>query len=350
MSNPNLSLRAEQAVIGALLQEPAKREEIAYLRADRFTHPTYRALYSELITGAAAKTAELPGQLADRLRIPGVSAVYLRDLAASGPAPADITVYARMVQEAYVRAQLAVHVDRIAVSAVQAGGTQPGLDRLAQALARQVAPPAAEIQVESAPPTYGQPVADAEYAVPVESRARQEELVLADLLQNGDQVAEVQVWLSSDSFEPGPRREVYDAILTVYEQGEPVNELTVAWQLGRDSSAVVYAEEVEVRQEPAGPEYLGHLMATAVVVGAAVEIGHELFVHDLRTELAADASRIVSKAEQAESAVTPAKLASPPTPAHQPAQQEQQQLRQAAVGIQQPPVQPVLDNQPKIRP
>ncbi|MBC3842102.1 hypothetical protein GXW82_23575 [Streptacidiphilus sp. 4-A2] len=121
MSNPNISLRAEQAVIGALLQEPAKREEIAYLRADRFTHPTYRALYSELIAGAAAKTAELPGQLADRLRIPGVSAAYLRDLAASGPPPADITVYARMVQEAYVRAQLAVQVDRIAVSAVQAG-------------------------------------------------------------------------------------------------------------------------------------------------------------------------------------------------------------------------------------
>ncbi|MBC3842101.1 hypothetical protein GXW82_23570 [Streptacidiphilus sp. 4-A2] len=89
--------------------------------------------------------------------------------------------------------------------------------------------------------------------MPVESRAWQEELVLADLLQNGDQVAEVQVWLSPDSFEPGPRREVYEAILTVYEQGEPVNELTVAWQLGRDSSAVVYAEEVEVRRSPQAP-------------------------------------------------------------------------------------------------
>ncbi|MBC3842100.1 hypothetical protein GXW82_23565 [Streptacidiphilus sp. 4-A2] len=55
------------------------------------------------------------------------------------------------------------------------------------------------------------------------------------------------------------------------------------------------------------------------------------------------------KAEQAESAVTPAILASLPTPAHQPAQQEQQ-LHQAAAGIQQPPAQPALDNQPKIRP
>ncbi|MEY9942168.1 DnaB-like helicase N-terminal domain-containing protein [Streptacidiphilus sp. MAP5-3] len=353
MTNPNLSLRAEQAVIGALLQDPTAREEIAYLKADRFTHPTYREVFAELDNSGAVRAAELPERIADRLKLPGVDATYLRNLAANCPEPADIAVYARMMQETYVRSQLASHVDRIAASAGTVRGADPKLDhldRLAQALARQAAPSHIEVQLEAAPATYQPTVVEVETTVVVDDRRQREELVLADLLQHGEQVAEVEVWLSPGSFEPGPRREVYEAILAVYAQGEPVNELTVAWELGRHTATVVYANEVEVYQEPAGPAYLAHLMATAVVVGVAMEVGHELFVEDLRTDLAHDASRIGAQAAEGERAESSARQELTQVQNARPAPQHDSSLFQTHGSLQPPPAQPLPDNQPTIRP
>jgi len=362
MTNPNLSLRAEQAIVGALLQDPSLREEIAYLRPDRFTHPTYRALFTELNQGTATRgdlpAEQLPERVATRLSLPGVDAPYLRSLSANCPEPTDIAVYARMVQEAYVRSQLASHVDRIAASAGPVRGVDPKLDqldRLAQALARQSGSTQVEVRTEAIPQVYEASTVEVAYETPVGDRAQREELVLADLLQHGGQVTEVEVWLSADNFAPGPRREIYEAILAVAEQGEPVNELTVAWELSRraNSETVVYAEEVAVYQEPmaaAGPAYLAHLVSTAVVVGIAVEVGNELFVEDLRTDLAVDASRIVAEAKQLEQSDAPVVSSQVHNADAQPIRQQQMEVAPAPPTTQPPPVQPLPDSQPKIRP
>lgn len=346
MTNYDLALRAEQAVLGALLQDPSLRERIAYLQADGFGHPTYRQLFTELSTSTAAP--DLPERVAGRLGLPGLDAHYLRGLAAASPASSDVAVYARMVQEASVRRQLAAHAERISMGASFGGGDPaPGHhDRLAQALSR-LNLPRPDVHFDVAPAVYQAPTAEVVYTV--DDRGRREELVLADLLQHEDQVREVEVWLSPETFEAGLRREVYEAITAVYAQGEPVNELTVAWELSRQESTVVYAEEVEVDREPAGPAYLAHLMTSAVVVGVAVEVGHQLFVEDLRTELAAEAVRAVAAEQRAEQPAPKQTAAQNLGPQQQvDFSREQRQVRTQEVAQPSPP-RPAPDDQPRPR-
>ena len=343
---PSLSQRAEQAFVASLLQDPSWLERHRQiLSADRFTDPTYAAIVNGLAEQAAyggpSRTDDLPAQLADHLKLPGVDAAYLRDLAVSGPDPADIAVYARMVQEAFVRRQLAAQAERIAVSAGPVRGIDARLDhldRLARAVAR-LAPPEVEVQASEVSATA---TAEAVYPATADSRQWREDQVLADLLQNGEQVVEVEVWLSPDTFEEGPRREVYEAIVTVTEQGEPVTELTVSWELSRQSSTegVAYDDSMGA--------YLSRLVATEVVVGAAVEVGRELLVDTLRADLAVDAARFIAEAKQGEQVGLPTGAVA--RGLQQRAPEPEVQQHPAPSALQPPPMQPMPDNQPKIRP
>jgi len=362
MTNPHLALRAEQTLVGALLQEPRLLEEIGYLRPDSLTHPTYQALYAELAQAQAsyqhATPEQLPELVADRLKLPGVDAPYLRSLTENCPEPGDISVYARMIQEAFVRAELASHVDRIAARAGTIRGVDPQLDqldRLAQALARQGAVlETAELQ-DPAPPVYSASAVAAEYETPADERARQEDLILADLLQNREQVVEIEVWLSPENFTAGPRREVYEAILAVAEAGEPVNELTVAWELDRQGAteAAHYVEESEVAEGPvtaAGPDYLATLVSTAVVVGVSVEIGTVLFTEDLRVELAVEAGRIVAETQGIEQTAVHGAAVESQQQRVEPLAHPEHAVEPAQPLIQPPPIHPTVDTQPKPRP
>jgi len=343
---PSLSQRAEQAFVASLLQDPSWLDRHRQtLSADRFTDPTYAAIVSGLAEQAAYgglnRTDNLPAQLADRLNLPGVDAAYLRNLVVSGPDPADIAVYARMVQEAFVRRQLAAQAERIAVSAGPVRGIDARLDhldRLARAVAR-LAPPEVEVQASE---VSGTTTAEAVYPANVDSRQWREDQVLADLLRNGEQVVEVEVWLTAEAFEEGPRREVYEAIVTVSDQGEPVTELTVSWELSRQSGTegVAYNDTMDA--------YLARLVATEVVVGAAVEIGRELLVDTVRADLAVDAARFIAEVKQGEQVGVPTSTVAggPQQRAPEPGAQQ----RPAPEALQPPPVQPTPDNQPNIRP
>ena len=343
---PSLSQRAEQAFVASLLQDPSwlERHRLT-LSADRFTDPTYAAIFRGLAEqtayGGPSRTDNLSAQLADRLNLPRVDAAYLRNLAVSGPDPADIAVYARMVQEAFVRRQLAAQAERIAVSAGPVRGIDArldNLDRLARAVAR-LAPPEVEVQAST---VSGTTTAEAVYPATADSRQWREDQVLADLLQNGEQAVEVEVWLAADTFEEGPRREVYEAIVTTAEQGEPVTELTVSWELSRQSSTegLAYDDSMDA--------YLSRLVATEVVVGAAVEVGRELLVDTLRADLAVEASRFVAGAKLGEQVGLPTGAVAGGFRPRAPEPEVQQHPAPSA--LQLPPVQPMPDNQPKIRP
>ncbi|MFC1407169.1 MULTISPECIES: DnaB-like helicase N-terminal domain-containing protein [Streptacidiphilus] len=342
---PSLSERAEQALVVALLRDPTWFEGYRrVLTPDRFTNPTYAAIVNGLAeqvtqTGAG-READFSSRLAERLNLPGVDAAYLRDLAATGPDAADLGVYARMVQEAFVRRQLAAQAERIAASAGPVRGVDDHLDhldRLAKAVAR-LAPADAEVRASAA----GAVAVEVAAAPIVGSRQWREDQVLADLLQNGEQVVEVEVWLTADTFEDGPRREVYEAIVTVSDQGEPVTELTVAWELSRQYSAdgTTYDATME--------GYLASLLATEVVVGTAVEIGRDLLVDTLRADLAVDAARVIADVKQGEQ-VGPVTGTAAEGPRARAAEQTLQE-QPMPTAVQAPPAQPTVEAQPKIRP
>ncbi|KJS59705.1 DnaB-like helicase N-terminal domain-containing protein [Streptomyces rubellomurinus] len=294
MTHPDLVLRAEQAVIGAALRDRQRLDDIAYLTPDRMAHPTHRALLAALIdsrTNAPAATADrLPELIAQRTAISGVNADYLRRLADAAPQTRNIASYARMVQEAAVRRDLALHVDRLRPTAPGLRGPDPVLDRLAQAMRRtEQTAPVARINEPAPEPYEPRARTSGEQEVRVDVRLERQDAVLAELLQHPEQVREVSSWLYPEVFEEGPRREVYEAIVVVAERGEPVDQLTVEWEVyQQDTQAYEVTVEVSVEQHEERPDYLARLAATAVVVGAAIELSGEMLAEDIRTKLATD--------------------------------------------------------------
>ncbi|WP_197091952.1 DnaB-like helicase N-terminal domain-containing protein [Streptacidiphilus albus] len=337
-------LRAEQAVIGAALRDRQRLDDIAYLTPDRMAHPTHRALLTALIESRTSdpttSAARLPELIAQRTAISGVNADYLRQLADAAPRPENIVSYARMVQEAAVRRDLELHVERIRTTTSGLRGPDPVLDRLAQAMRRtEHTVPVARLN-ESAPAPYeARPWAAGEQEVRVEVRLERQDAVLADLLQHPEQIREVSDWLYPEVFEEGPRREVYEAIVVVAERDEPVDQLTVEWQVyQQDPQTYEVTVEVSVEERP---DYLTRLATTAVVVGAAVELSGEIMAEDIRAKLASDFGNIDASARMAgaEPKATLDVRSTPPVP----------QVESAPL-LQPPPVQQAPTIQPIIRP
>ncbi|MFF1785566.1 DnaB-like helicase N-terminal domain-containing protein [Kitasatospora sp. NPDC058243] len=345
MTHPELVLRAEQAVIGAALRDRQRLDDISYLTPDRMAHPTHRALLAALIesrTSAPTATADrLPELIAQRTAISGVNADYLRRLADSAPQPRNIASYARMVQEAAVRRDLALHVDRLRTTSPGLRGPDPVLDRLAQAMRRtEQTVPVARINEPAPAPYEPRARTSGEQEVRVDVRLERQDAVLAELLQHPEQVREVGSWLYPEVFEEGPRREVYEAIVVVAERGEPVDQLTVEWEVYQQDPQA-YEVTVEVNVEERRPDYLARLAATAVVVGAAVELSGEMMAEDIRTKLAADfaAVDVTSRTPGVEPKADLSVRAATSTPQVEPAPL-----------LQPPPVQQAPSIQPNIRP
>ncbi|WP_194904777.1 DnaB-like helicase N-terminal domain-containing protein [Catenulispora rubra] len=356
MTDPQLALRAEQALIGALLTDPGRIRD-PLNGTDFLKHPTHQAVALEIkaasiYPGALDDPARLIDRIATRLDLPGVDADYLHGLARACPEPGGIAIYARMVAEAQVRRTLAAHADRIDVPE-----TGPGQDsgpdhlhRLAQALRRQAElEPDISERSNPAPEPYANTAIAAPIAEPQTlTRAQQEELILADVLQHRGRVAEIE-WLSPEVFAPGPRREIYETIITVDSYGEPISELTVEWELDRRRNEARQQDQPEPdRNDPAtSATYVASLAVTAVAVGAAVELGSRLFEDSLRISLAAEAAKMLaSGAEPAPATEATATVKLQAMPATQPGP-----IAQSSAPLLAPPPTPaVTDNQPDIRP
>ncbi|MFJ9523115.1 DnaB-like helicase N-terminal domain-containing protein [Kitasatospora sp. NPDC101801] len=341
MTHPDLALRAEQAVIGAALRDPRQLDQIAYLTPDRMAHPTNRALMTALIesrtSNPTAPAARMPELVAQKAAVRGVGADYLRRIADAAPQPRTIASYARLVQEAAVRRDLALHLDRLRTTTAGQRGPEPSLDRLAQRLEpaqpnARFSEPAPEPYQPRTQPTNGQ-------EVQVDVRLERQDAVLADLLQHPERVRDVSAWLYPEAFEAGLRREVYEAIVVVAERGEPVDQLTVEWEVYRQDPER-YEVKVEVTVEER-PDYLARLATTAVVVGAAVELGGEILAEDIRTKLAADFGSIdvTTRGPGAEPKLSPDVRMTGPAPQVEPAPL-----------LQPPPAQQAPTIQPTIRP
>ncbi|MBD0737827.1 DnaB-like helicase N-terminal domain-containing protein [Streptomyces sp. CBMA29] len=330
MNDPYLVLRAEQALIAAALADRSRLREVSYVKPSAFAHPTNRAIYTALLNSSdlGPDTTNALSTIAERVDIPGVTSEYLGALAEASRGVASITVYGRLVEEASVRRDLAAYADGITTEAAARPDHQ--LDRLARALRQQSRAAVAAELADSAPALYVP--ADVPLSTPG-TRAHQEELLLACLVTYPSQVAQVE-WLTAEAFEPGPRREIYAAIIAVTERGEPVEELTVIWEMERQQPD----QSLQDTYATGHADYLSRLAKTAVVVGRAVEIGSELLVDELRTTLSVGAAGLThGRSEQ--------RIAGPsPTPANH-------RIDQPTPSPTQPPPRPAAPApKPDIRP
>ena len=238
---PNLAVRAEQAVLGALLQNPGLIDQVGHLSGADFSDTSHKWIF-DAITETHAVHPELTGErfmtvVADSA--PEIDRLYLDALPGRCPVPGHLPAYGRMVAEASMIRELDVHAHRIARGAADllrrraVAGTAKQrsipehLARLAEAMIHHTR----RLDPDRWPEVGPAPSTSQTEALPEQLQARREVEVLAGLLQHPAQCAQVLKWLPPRAFTPGPHREIYEALRAVARTGAPVDALTVAWQL-----------------------------------------------------------------------------------------------------------------------
>ncbi|NUQ99928.1 MAG: hypothetical protein HOY79_26395, partial [Streptomyces sp.] len=114
----DITMSTERALLGALLTDPGQLDELRYVRTQDFEIQRHREIYTA-IQDVHADAPSLTGvAFADHVaaRLPNPDFVWdfeLHTLALNCPDPDHGPTYARMVQEAAFRRDLAEHAERI---------------------------------------------------------------------------------------------------------------------------------------------------------------------------------------------------------------------------------------------
>jgi len=238
---PNLAVRAEQAVLGALLTDHTLLDQVPYLAGSDFSDATHKWIFDAIAETRAAHPDAAGPRFMTLIAedTPEIDVAYLSSLPDRCPVPAHLAAYGRMVAEAAMIRELDVHAHRIAQGAAdlirrRAGATTiqersvpEHLARLAEAMIRHTR----RLDPDRWPEVTGQPAAERSPRLPGQLQGRREAEVLAGLLQHPGECEQVLKWLPARAFAPGSRREIYEALRAVVRAGGPVDALTVAWQL-----------------------------------------------------------------------------------------------------------------------
>jgi hypothetical protein len=294
----NLAYRAERALLGALLQDPDQIDDGPFVTVADFESPNHQRVFTAIRTvGMDQRGGIIPSRdLGPKVAAldPELDLEYLHAIRESCPRPGNGTTYARMVMEASLCRQLAAHarhlfeaagklhydMARFTITAKSDNDPETFLGHMLKlagtllAHAREFGPGI----IRGTPPTPGRDAEQGEHA-------QQEEEVLADLIHNFWSNNQVLEWLPAEAFAPGPRRAVYQAIIALARNGEPVDELTVDWQLARNRILHPVTAS-NPRQAPIPePDYAAHLAAITVPEGTATLTGHTLFHRHVAAQL-----------------------------------------------------------------
>ncbi|MDP9613689.1 DnaB-like helicase N-terminal domain-containing protein [Streptomyces demainii] len=243
---------AEQAVLGAIFLEPGQLDRLSpWLRPEHFSRPTHTAVYAAILKlkadghPAAATTVGAPVPLAwltDTLReastrTRGLTASYLHSLVSACPGPDHAPVYGRMVLEGAIHRSVAKHAAHLHQAALDDGwiGTVAETLHHAQVLSDVLADLARGWGAEARP--VQPPVAyapRAEHTQPVgEQVLADEEFFLGCLASRPEQLIGLVRWLRPGDFADAGHQQIYRALGALHHRGEPVDQLTVLWEVQR---------------------------------------------------------------------------------------------------------------------
>ena len=246
--------RVERAVLGALITDPGLVPRLEYLEPRDFADDLHRAIYptrpSRSLRHATAPSSGDRNMAVARAAGRQVSEDYVRELAATCPNPRHATAYGlRLVQAALYR-QMSRSAEALGAQAAVLGyaGTrviQVGAESGPQALdaARHLGLVSAALRrhttaLAPTPATAVQSLA----VSPARSTSVQElreEDVLTALLQEHRESDRILSFLPAAAFTSPDRQEIFRAIGRLRQASQPVDELTVIWELrtGSDSSS-----------------------------------------------------------------------------------------------------------------
>jgi hypothetical protein len=291
---PNLIHRTEEALLGALIYDPSLTSDVPYLLPAHFDDPDHQVIFAAIIdiraNNPALWGAAMATQIAVQVDVPAITQDRLDTLAMAAPDASSVAVYGRMIQEAGLYRDLAAHAERLTQAAGPIRGVDPQLDHL-DALATALNGHNATFQEHfRAEITYEVAVAAPQQDV----RALREEQVLADLIQHPQYLHDVVAWLDPEVFTTPDRRQIFEAVVAVDRYGEPVEELTLAWELARVRAAEASRtldtdprSQTRTADTAQAPGQLARLAVLTVEPGTAIELGRDLLAEHTRTEITA---------------------------------------------------------------
>ena len=250
----DLTRRAEQATLGAMIADRQLAARLDYLEPADFTNPRHRAVLRAIRQLSAAPQ---PGNWRDVIAgATGrqVTRKYLDELAGECPAPAHGPAYGALVVQAVVYRQASDHADEMDAQAAALrdrvaeaddhrtpdAGQVAGLSALLAETARAVrghtaalAPPApdpaAALRLR---PDWPKPA----WPPPATLGELREERVLSAVLQGHAQTGQILSFLPAAAFTSPARQEIFRAAHRLDLTGRPVDEITVSWELATHSA------------------------------------------------------------------------------------------------------------------
>lgn len=284
---PDLTARAEEAFLGAMISDPRQFADVQGLRdgmllppfdPSEFTDPARRAVWSAIARlseiAPGARGPEMTDLILATSHDPLITRDYLTQLALSTPNPGAAAVYARMITEAALFRDIAA-----GEMPVEGAADDPSVREITRYAANLTAARSiAEDLAAPAPPPQG-------------DRAIQEERFLAGLI--GQQELTDWIHLDPDIFTTPGLREIYQAAVLVDRVGEPANALTLAWAVARivaqNDSAAGRATTPESLAEAIPPGTIARLTTTRVDPLTALQAGRDLLADQARTQIEAQA-------------------------------------------------------------
>ncbi|WP_328912461.1 MULTISPECIES: DnaB-like helicase N-terminal domain-containing protein [unclassified Streptomyces] len=283
-------LAAEQAVLGAVLLDPGRLDQLDWLDPEHFYRPSHQALFTALrklrTAGHPARTATgtvplswVNDAVAEAARhSPGMTVVYAHTLVSACPRPEHAPVYGRMVLEGAIHRTVTEHAVRLHQTARadavrgEVGTTLHHADVLAavlEDLARRwgteprPAGPAPLLAPASPAPAEAEMVAD------------EERLLLAALTERPSGMDEVVGWLRPQDFTGPAHRQLYRCLSALHHRGEPIDRLTLLWEAQRRgllADGTVTGEQITAICDGVGPgsaQWLGEQVTRSALLRTA---------------------------------------------------------------------------------
>ncbi|MBG0825824.1 hypothetical protein HS048_34640 [Planomonospora sp. ID91781] len=258
-------LYAERALLASLLRDPRRiRATLALtgVKAADFGDPGHQELMQAIIDASRDDGLDLTvidgwnalrRAVEDAAIATGRSSAWVGQIAATPITPSQSAEYAVMVLEGETRRVIAHHAQRIAAamdSHVPAGQADAQITATRQVLTQlaerwRLDP---EILTEAAAEDEADDVLDAPQAPSLLQRglaalraplafldgtARTEDRLLASLVADPGQVAEVRDWLDPQDFTAPGRAEIYIALVVLSDRGQPIDAPTVLFEANR---------------------------------------------------------------------------------------------------------------------
>ncbi|MEV7205423.1 MULTISPECIES: DnaB-like helicase N-terminal domain-containing protein [unclassified Streptomyces] len=285
---PQPVFHVEQALLGALLLDPHRLDDVSGIAADSFSTAAHAALYAAINTLPRPDPAEhakntkwLDHVLTTALEeARGLTATYLHTLIQVCPWPRHAPAYARMVEAEHARRRLLTAAEHLVHTVHDACIPLPVQTVLAEAdalaavvddIANRFPPRSGVLPRTPAPPP----------AAPGPDEAVEEEqLLLATATACPDDIDSVR-WLVPDDLAVPLHAGLWQCLTTLARRGEPVDPVTVLWeaqQRGLLDDGSEPGEVLRMLAEPAGS--VGHwgeravqrsLLATAEHTGRRIE-------------------------------------------------------------------------------